>query len=73
MSLGSMQVELEGLEASIYEGEMVRIVARMQNTGSLPLQALKLLVEQPDLLCCQSPRLLLSRLSSLAGEAKLTV
>jgi len=65
-----MQVEMKRLEVEepVYAGELVRCVARLHNAGSVPLKSLRLLVAQPELLCCPSAAFLTSHLTSLSGE-----
>ena len=58
---------LEG-EEPVYAGELVRCVAHLHNAGSVPLRSLRLLIAQPELLCCPSAALLTTQLTSLSGE-----
>ena len=56
-----------GLEGPVYEGELVRCIATLRNTGALPLQSLRLLIAQPDLLCCPSQAHLATSLAAPSG------
>ena len=51
----------------MYEGELVRCIATLRNTGALPLQSLRLLIAQPDLLCCPSQAHLATSLAAPSG------
>jgi hypothetical protein len=65
-----MQVEMKRLEGEepVYVGELVRCEARLHNAGSVPLKSLRLLVAQPELLCCPSAAFLSSQPTSLSGQ-----
>lgn len=64
---------MEGLDGPGVQGELVRVTAHLHNAGSLPLRTLRLLIRQPDLLCCASPAHLTTKLTSLAGAARHSV
>ena len=51
----------------MYEGELVRCIATLRNIGALPLQSLRLLIAQPDLLCCPSQAHLATSLAAPSG------
>lgn len=64
---------MTGFEGPVMEGEMVPCMAVLQNTGSVDLQNLRLLVSEPDLFCCPSAEQLDRVITNLEGNGPFSI